>query len=178
MRSARTPKRGPLFRARDTTDEFVAAFNFSVVSRSSYLRRAVYFAVPSQPELSTLQAARRPGPRRGLAFCERFRLRRAQICRDRPADAGGAVSRVHRDGEALIFEGIDNRAEFLPDVLFRFLAVFERLLLGLPRRRVIEAGAIGKADLYHVARERYRERAIGGARLRPPDGASEEQRET
>ena len=55
------PKRGR-FRARDSTDEFVEAFNFSVASRLSYRRRAFYFAVPSQPELSTLQAARRPGP--------------------------------------------------------------------------------------------------------------------
>jgi hypothetical protein len=80
--------------------------------------------LPSQPELWTFAGRAPSRSRRRLAFFQRYAFRAEQIISDRPADAGRAVGRIHRDGDALIVKDVEYLAELAPLVRFCFKPKF------------------------------------------------------
>src|SRR5580700_9805721 len=103
--------------------------------------------------------------RTGGAFALRqsLSLRRVQVRRDGPADAGRSGLRIHGDGDTLVLEVLDHLAE-RPDPGNRgVVALLQRLRVRLVGVGVIGDIAVGKALLDHVGRQSDGERAIGAA---------------
>src|SRR5580700_2665172 len=110
-----------------------------------------------------IDRARGAAARTGGAFALRqsLSLRGVQVRRYGPADAGRSGLRIHGDGDALVLEVLDHRAE-RPDALDGGIAAFlQRLRIRLVGVAIIGDIAVGKALLDHIGRQRDGDRAIG-----------------
>src|SRR6202451_3178392 len=110
----------------------------------------------------------------GFALRQSLSLRRVQVPRDPPADAGRPGLRIHRNGDALVLEILDHLAE-RPHAIDGGIAAFlQRLRVRLVGVGVIGDIAVGKALLDHIRRQRDGDRTIGAAEIRTKNDEREQ----
>src|SRR5580700_11147524 len=96
-----------------------------------------------------------------FALRQSLSLRRVQVWRDGPADAGRSGLRIHGNGDALVLEVLDHLAERSDAGDGGVAAFLQRFRVRLVGVAIIGDIAVGKALLDHIGRQRDGDRAIG-----------------